>query len=37
MITTKGLTKRFGQLVAVDEIDLDVRSGDIYGFLGANG
>lgn len=37
MITTTGLTKSFGQIVAVDDIDLDVREGDIYGFLGANG
>lgn len=37
MITTQGLTKRYGKLTAVDEVDLDVRSGDIYGFLGANG
>jgi ABC-2 type transport system ATP-binding protein len=37
MITTRGLTKRFGHIVAVDHLDLDVREGDIYGFLGANG
>ncbi|CAN5295906.1 ABC transporter ATP-binding protein [soil metagenome] len=37
MITTHQLTKRFGKVVAVDGIDLDVREGDIYGFLGANG
>jgi ABC-type multidrug transport system ATPase subunit len=37
MITTHQLTKRFGSLVAVDSVDLDVRDGDIYGFLGANG
>jgi ABC-type multidrug transport system ATPase subunit len=37
MITTYGLTKRFGALTAVDAVDLDVRDGDIYGFLGANG
>ncbi len=37
MIRTRGLTKRFGQIVAVDDLDLDVREGDIYGFLGANG
>jgi len=37
VISTRALTKRFGQLRAVDGIDLDVRSGDIYGFLGANG
>jgi ABC-type multidrug transport system ATPase subunit len=37
MIRTRALTKRFGALVAVDQVDLDVRPGDIYGFLGANG
>ncbi|CAN5310772.1 ABC transporter ATP-binding protein [soil metagenome] len=37
MITTDGLTKRFGSVLAVDGVDLDVREGDIYGFLGANG
>jgi ABC-2 type transport system ATP-binding protein len=37
MITTHGLTKRFGSHTVVDAVDLDVRSGDIYGFLGANG
>jgi ABC-2 type transport system ATP-binding protein len=31
------LTKRFGQLVAVDRINLHVRSGEIFGFLGPNG
>ncbi|MBA3338222.1 MAG: ATP-binding cassette domain-containing protein [Geodermatophilaceae bacterium] len=37
MIATFGLTKSFGQILAVDGIDLAVREGDIYGFLGANG
>ena len=37
VITTRNLVKRFGRLRAVDGIDLDVRAGDIYGFLGANG
>ena len=37
VITTEGLTKRFGRITAVDEVDLDVREGDVYGFLGANG
>ncbi len=37
MITTRELTKRYGELRAVDSIDLDVRDGDVYGFLGANG
>lgn len=37
MIRTDGLTKRFGRLQAVQDVALDVREGDIYGFLGANG
>ena len=37
MITARSLTKRYGDLTAVDGIDLDVREGDVYGFLGANG
>jgi ABC-2 type transport system ATP-binding protein len=37
VIRTRGLVKRYGRLRAVDGIDLDVRAGDIYGFLGANG
>jgi ABC-type multidrug transport system ATPase subunit len=37
VIITRGLVKRFGRLRAVDGIDLDVRAGDVYGFLGANG
>lgn len=37
MIRTRGLTKRYGAVLAVDGVDLHVRAGDIYGFLGANG
>ena len=37
VLATRGLVKRFGRLRAVDGIDLDVREGDVYGFLGANG
>jgi ABC-2 type transport system ATP-binding protein len=37
VITTRGLTKTYGHLRAVDAVDLDVREGDVYGFLGANG
>jgi ABC-2 type transport system ATP-binding protein len=37
VIATRGLTKHFGRVHAVDGIDLDVRAGDVYGFLGANG
>jgi ABC-2 type transport system ATP-binding protein len=36
-IRTVGLTKRYGSVLAVDGIDLDVQAGDIYGFLGPNG
>lgn len=32
-----GLTKRFGDFVAVDGIDFEVRPGEIFGFLGPNG
>ena len=37
MIVTQGLTKRYGRVLAVDHVDLDVREGDRYGFLGPNG
>ena len=37
MIEAVGLTKRFGSRVAVDELNLTARSGEIYGFLGPNG
>jgi ABC-type multidrug transport system ATPase subunit len=37
MITTHALTKRFGSTVAVNGVDLTVREGDRYGFLGPNG
>jgi ABC-2 type transport system ATP-binding protein len=37
VIRTRGLTKRFGSVLAVDDLDLQVRAGDVYGFLGANG
>jgi ABC-2 type transport system ATP-binding protein len=37
VVSTRGLTKRFGSVLAVDAIDLDVDEGDVYGFLGANG
>ncbi|TDV57365.1 ABC transporter ATP-binding protein [Actinophytocola oryzae] len=37
MIVTRGLTKRYGRVLAVDGVDLDVREGDRYGFLGPNG
>src|SRR5215217_6009574 len=37
IISTKNLTKRFGDFTAVDAISFDVRKGEIFGFLGANG
>ncbi len=36
-VVTRGLTRRFGDLVAVDHLDLTVRAGELYGFLGPNG
>ncbi|RTL62276.1 MAG: ATP-binding cassette domain-containing protein [Pseudonocardiaceae bacterium] len=37
VITTTGLTKRFGRVVAVDDVDLDVPAGVRFGLLGPNG
>ena len=37
IISAKGLTKRFGDKVAVDHIDLAVKKGEVFGFLGPNG
>ncbi|MET0426737.1 MAG: ABC transporter ATP-binding protein [Actinoplanes sp.] len=37
MIKTHDLTKRYGQVLAVDGVDLEVREGDRYGLLGPNG
>jgi len=36
-IDVRGMTKRFGERTVVSEIDLQVRTGEIYGFLGPNG
>lgn len=36
-ITARGLTKRFGDITAVDALDLELPSGRIYGLLGPNG
>ncbi|HXX88707.1 MAG TPA: ABC transporter ATP-binding protein [Acidimicrobiales bacterium] len=33
----RGLTKRFGAFVAVDEVDFDIERGESFGFLGPNG
>jgi ABC-type multidrug transport system ATPase subunit len=37
VIVTRELTKRYGSLLVVDGVSLDVRAGDRYGFLGPNG
>lgn len=37
VIVAEGLTKRFGDFVAVDHISFEVEKGEIFGFLGANG
>ncbi len=37
MIQTKDLTKRYGSFTAVDRVNLNISSGEIYGFLGPNG
>ena len=37
MIRTEGLTKRYGKITVVHDLNLDVRQGDRYGFLGPNG
>jgi len=37
VVQTSALTKRFGSLVAIDHMDLSVKSGEIFGFLGPNG
>jgi len=36
-IRTDGLTRRFGDLVAVDDLHLEVETGEVFGFLGPNG
>ena len=36
-VEVRGLVKRYGRLTAVDQVDLTVESGDVYGFLGPNG
>ena len=36
-IEARGLVKRYGHVTAVDNVDLTVRAGDVYGYLGPNG
>ncbi len=37
ILTTAGLSKRFGNRWAVKDLNLEVRAGDVFGFLGPNG
>jgi ABC-2 type transport system ATP-binding protein len=37
VIEAKGLTKRYGRTVAVDEVDLAIEAGEVFGLLGPNG
>jgi ABC-2 type transport system ATP-binding protein len=37
VVTLRSLTKRFGDVIAVDDLDLSLRAGRITGFLGPNG
>ena len=37
MIETKNLTKNYGNLTAVDDLNLTIQDGDIFGFIGPNG
>jgi ABC-2 type transport system ATP-binding protein len=36
-VAARGLVKRYGELVAVDHVDLTVERGDVFGYLGPNG
>lgn len=37
MIRTENLTRKFGKVVAVENLTLDVRKGEVFGFIGPNG
>jgi ABC-2 type transport system ATP-binding protein len=36
-VEVRGLVKRYGEIVAVDHVDLTIDAGDVYGYLGPNG
>ena len=36
-IQVRGLVKRYGEIVAVDHVDLTINQGDVFGYLGPNG
>ena len=37
LVSTRGLTKRYGSLTALDQLDLDVPRGSVFGIIGPNG
>lgn len=37
MIKTENLTKKYGDLYAINSIELDLEEGDLFGFIGPNG
>ena len=37
MIETRNLTKRYGNLIAANDITLKLAEGDVFGFIGPNG
>lgn len=37
VISARGLTRRFGDFTAVDEVSFDIHRGEIFGFIGSNG
>jgi len=37
VISTRGLTRHYGAVIGIDELDLDVERGEVFGFLGPNG
>lgn len=37
VIQTIGVTRRFGNLIAVDKLDIEISKGEVFGFLGPNG
>ena len=37
MIKTVDLTKKYGEMYAIQKIELDLEEGDLFGFIGPNG
>ena len=37
LLSVQSATKRFGDVVALDSVDLDIHQGDIVGLVGSNG